>query len=548
MRTWMLSLLLLITSVTVVPLHAQQDAHLTAGDRVIVVPDVLSVHTQPNSSSTVVTELWGGYVTRIIAVNNDTPDETWVYLEDNAYGWVRGDQDSQPTLILYTADALDQMLADANAAVEADSTGVDAYLRRGTVFLSLHQYDDAVSDYSQAIDLASEDARLFEYRGKAYLDAGRYDESITDLLQALEGGVTTAGLLNRIAVAYYFADDADNAMDYYNQAIALESGWGLPYSNRGNLLSDFNQNRDAFADYDTAFEVDPYMVTALRNRAILHRDLEEYDAALSDLALAIEIDPFYADAYRTRARLYDLVFSEYDLALADYNQAIAIDPLNPQNFSDRGSFFNLQGDTQHAINDFKQALALDPQDYNASYNLGGIYGRLGQYPEALNTYTTAITVNSSDTALLLYRAQILLALERYPEALADTQAYMTGDHREDFVVTALFVEMSIYLQVGDYAAAAQDFQFGYAIWEEFARDYAYYGQGYWVAPQRADLITDLVTQAASAPDAETFIELGSLYMEFGQWENAITAYRNALTLAPNPEIQNLVSTIESTIR
>ncbi len=545
MRSWVVSLLLLIT---VVPLSAQQNLPLAAGDRVIVLPDVLPVHTQSNSSSAVVTDLWGGYVTRIIAVNRDNPGETWVYLENNAYGWVRSDQDSQPTLILYTPDALDQMLADASAAIEADSTAPDTYLQRGTVFLSLHQYDNAVRDYSEAIELGNEDPRLYEYRGKAYLDAERYDEAIADLLQALEGGVTAAGLLNRIAVAYYLADDANNAMDYYNQAIALESGWGLPYSNRGNLLSDFNQNRDAFADYDSAFEVDPYMVTALRNRAILHRDLEEYDAALSDLTLAIEIDPFYADAYRSRARLYDLVFSEYDLALADYNQAITIDPLNPQNFSDRGSFFNIQGDTQRAINDFKQALTLDPQDYNASYNLGGIYGRLGQYPEALNTYTTAITINPSDTALLLYRAQILLALERYSEALADTQAYMTEDHREDFVVTVLFVEMSIYLQLGDYEAAAQDFQFGYAMWEEFARDYAYYGQGYWVAPLRANLIMDLVTQANNAPSAETFIQLGSMYMEFGQWENAIAAFRSALSLAPNSEIQNLVSAIEATIR
>jgi tetratricopeptide (TPR) repeat protein len=60
----------------------------------------------------------------------------------------------------YSAEFLEQMVAEATQPSKPTPNNVEAYAARGSAYLGQRNYDLAIADYSRAIEMSPQDGRL----------------------------------------------------------------------------------------------------------------------------------------------------------------------------------------------------------------------------------------------------------------------------------------------------------------------------------------------------------------------------------------------------
>jgi tetratricopeptide (TPR) repeat protein len=536
-----------------------QDA-LAPGDRVLIDVGRMPVRTAPEMSGPIAAEVLRGMVSRVVAVQEDADGRTWLYLANNAYGWVLDTIEGEPTVIPYTDAALEQIITEATAIIETNPNDIQAYVERGTAYLSQRNYEASVADYTSAINLAPGDYRLLEYRGKAYLDSIDYEAVIRDIdvVTLATGEVTelTANTYNRAGIAHQWLENLGMSVFAYERALEIEPTYGVIYSNMGTLFDHYEMYDNALNHFAQAIEHDPYLSNAYVNRAITYQHLADYDAALTDFNTAIEVDPYDVHAYVRRAIFYSEVYRDWDAALMDYNRAIAIAPYDDRAYAERAVTYMFLGETELAIDDLKYAIELNPGNAHAYYNLAALYGNLGRYAEAVETYSRVMEINDRwDQSLLLYRPQGYIALNDYDLALADLDQFLADLNTENpdnlyFETTAYLIRGNVHAYLGDYDSAALDYQTALSTSYEFAVGYYVYGAGYRITTPRESLIGDLQSEAEANPDdPDAQLRLALLYLEFGRWQEARTTFQRyrELVSVPPQGLDTFISTLESLV-
>lgn len=155
------------------------------------------------------------------------------------------------------------------------------------------------------------------------------------------------------------AGRADDALDDFQKAIALDANCSLAIHNRAVTLAQQNQFAAALRDFNRVIELNPGLAVAYRNRAELLAALGRMDEAIADYNQAIESLPNNAQLFRGRAYGYQRL-GRFHEALADINRALDLSPNDAEILTQRGNLAAEQGDYDRAIADFRKALAIDP--------------------------------------------------------------------------------------------------------------------------------------------------------------------------------------------
>ena len=177
-----------------------------------------------------------------------------------------------------------------------------------------------------------------------------------------------ANINNRMATAQKSVDfnnrgaaeiskrDYQRAIQYFNQAIALNASQPEAYIGQGIAYSGLGNNLEAIQHYDKAIQLNSNFAEAYYNRGLSHYELGNEEKALEDYNLAIQNQPNYAQAYLERGGAhYEL--NNPSAAMADFQKAAQL--------------FSQQGDTQNhelaqKIIDYLQATTasnFDESDY-----------------------------------------------------------------------------------------------------------------------------------------------------------------------------------------
>ena len=532
------------------PAFAQPgDTAPVPGDRVLIAVDVLPVHVQPDAASDVAAHLQINMRSQVLAAQEDDQGQTWYYLRDNAYGWVPGQVDGESPFISYVDGLLDERIAAATQAIEADPQDVQALIARGVAYMSSNQNEAALADFTAAIALDPENARLYDYRGKAYLDMDEPTAALNDLDQAIALGRNLSNTYNRKGIAYDNLGDASRASAAYDQAIALAPGYGLLYSNKANLTYS-NDYNTTIAGYTQALELDPYLSTALVNRGNLYKNNGRYPQAYDDLNRAVEIDPWYGRGLVWRGIYYANVTGSWDLAFEDFNQAVMVDPEYANGWQQRGTAYAEIGWFEMSRSDLEKSVELDDSSEHAWFNLAYAYARLGQYEKAIDAYTKSMDLGDQyDSSACLYRGQVYAEIGQLNYAIADYEHYNWTINQSNsyFVIVGLLMEAHAYLQQGWFELARADFQNAYNVYPEMALGYGTWYMGWRVITGREDVLYDVQSQVQADPNnADLQFQMGILYLEFGQWKQASEHLHQYLELAeiPGPGFENFLATFD----
>lgn len=180
------------------------------------------------------------------------------------------------------------------------------------------------------------------------------------------------------------------------QAALVERG----YHNRGLAYLQAKQYADALQDFNQALAINARDASALVGRGTLFARTGSLDKALADLGRAIEIDPEYAEAYAKRCFTKMLLEHPRD-ALPDCEKAIAINPRHRDAQTNLGVVYAAINRTGDAEASYRRALDIEPSNPDANYNYGVLLAVLRRGEEARPFLTRACNARVADACSLL---------------------------------------------------------------------------------------------------------------------------------------------------
>ena len=194
-----------------------------------------------------------------------------------------------------------------------------ALIGKGNVLSRLERYQEALACYDRALQLSPE------------LDAAEQGRAVVlDAIHRL--GVAEAHCFR--ANTLYAIDQVAEAVEAFDQAIALCPEYADAWNGRGLALAELGELTDALACHDQAAALQPDRPGAHFNRSAALHSLGRDEEALAAADRALALDPGSAPALNNRGNALRAL-GRLSEALVSYDLAVAGDPQNAQSHFNR---------------------------------------------------------------------------------------------------------------------------------------------------------------------------------------------------------------------
>ncbi|MEM6366035.1 MAG: tetratricopeptide repeat protein [Planctomycetota bacterium] len=356
------------------------------------------------------------------------------------------------------------------------------------------------------------------------------------------------------------------------------------------VTSDDDDSR--LADLNSAIDVFPENIDALRERAGMKLKAGEIDSAVADLRTVLELDPTNQqiataavqqlvdldradDAvqllsqsieaqpseglYRLRAILHRMLDDD-EKAFADLNKALAMQPKDPVALLQRAEIALSRGDVQAAKQDLKAATDITPEVESVDQALAVrcyIAVEEGRVADAITDMKTLVERNPDDVARQMQLANLYLQDDRPRQAIEALSDVLQNDARN---VPILRTRGDAYLAVGEHAKAIEDYETALEAIEsdEHPSLTGILNNLAWVlatSPQdsvrngsRSLELGKRAVELTEESEAHILSTLAAGYAEVGDFENAVKWSQKAVDLGraeDNSQIQQLEEELES---
>ncbi len=259
-------------------------------------------------------------------------------------------------------------------------------------------------------------------------------------------------------------EDERKALDYYDQAIALDPNFAQAYVRvaeeydyfAGTSLSD---PKDALARakaaLQKALELDDTLAPAHAMLGILRVNEWDWAGAESEFKRALELNPNLARAHGTYGGYLTLMGRHIE-AMAEVKRAQELDPLNMRTKSGEGQALYNAHRFDEAIRQLQHVIELQPDFSFAHYFLGVSYAMKGMYPEAIVEYQKFSSLEGETTSFQIYLGYTYAMSGQREKALAILKNLKTT---KEYVSPA---ELAIlYTGLGDKEGAFQSLERAY---------------------------------------------------------------------------------------
>ena len=264
--------------------------------------------------------------------------------------------------------------------------------------------DEAISCYEKLLELNVENkAQVYYELGHLYLKKEDKLNSVSAFKLACDENSENPFYNNSLAYAYSKAELYDDAIEYYQKAIALnpDNEWtAIICQALGTLYAEVKENFvAAISTYQAGIILDP-------NNYELHLTLGDLYMAQGDTDSAIKT---YCDAILINNEDYKCYFKagmalwekQYiEEALVSFHKAVELNPDNYYTYNNLGTVY-LDGlnDAEEALDYFEEAISLNENYTMAYYNAARASEIMGFTNDAANYYQKAIDLNETTQEL-----------------------------------------------------------------------------------------------------------------------------------------------------
>jgi len=228
---------------------------------------------------------------------------------------------------------LEEALNNFNKALEIDSTFVEAFYGKSTVYYQQQNFKEAIKNFDEIIKLKPGIAALmldlWINKGVCHKKLGEYDEAIKCYEEALKINPKIGDTWTNLGNVLIELERYQEALDVFEKAIQLGSDQFahsyLAKNNKGSALLYLGKCNEALEIFNEVLEINPAFVPSLYGKGKALKDLNSPLEAIENFNKAIELDPNYAMAWYNKAIvLYDI--GQFKDALYCYSELYSMDP------------------------------------------------------------------------------------------------------------------------------------------------------------------------------------------------------------------------------
>lgn len=214
----------------------------------------------------------------------------------------------------------EEAISDVDMLLRQPGQNGRAYLLRSQIQLEQGDTLQAMHWVDTLLCISPFDRDALAFRGRLAIWQADYLLADSLLSQAImRGGIMADNYISR-AQARHELRRYDQAIEDYNEAIALSPRHFVGHYNRGLLLAHVGADNLALQDFDFVLQVDSLNTLALYNRALLRERTGNYSGAEDDITQILLDYPNFFNGYALRARCRREMGQE---ALAKADETIA---------------------------------------------------------------------------------------------------------------------------------------------------------------------------------------------------------------------------------
>jgi tetratricopeptide (TPR) repeat protein len=256
--------------------------------------------------------------------------------------------------------------------------------------------------------------------------------------------------------------EADQAIDHYQQAVALRPEYAEAHYNLGRLLVERGQLADAIAHYERTAAINPADAEAQNNLGVTLFGVGRADDAITHYQKALGIRPDYAEASCNLANAL-IAKGDLDGAIAQYKACLAAIPDQEEAQYNLASALLREGRTDEAIVEYQKVLHGHPESADAHANLGIALLAKGRARDAMAEYTKALQISPENLPALSNLAWLLAtssdsSLRNGSEAVRLAERAESTSSRSDKHSTVLRILAAAYAEAGQFGEAKETAQ------------------------------------------------------------------------------------------
>lgn len=285
-----------------------------------------------------------------------------------------------------------------------------AYSFRAESYIGLKKYNEAIDDVISALGIDRDRKAFYELQeladsafeqtvaklkvqkikepneqswdydlGIVYERAAKYNKAIAYYKESLEkeSNIITA---SRISSCYDDLGDYDKALEYCNQAIALDSVKANYLYEKANILDNAGRTQEAIKTMSDYIANTPDEPAGYYQRGWFKDHSGDIEGALEDYTMAITLQPNVAYAYLNRGVLYRLK-GENAKAESDFKQVVRLDSIPEEAECSFYAYYYL-GQKDKAIEILNTIL--DKDKMGNCYDAACLYSVMGEKEKALS--------------------------------------------------------------------------------------------------------------------------------------------------------------------
>lgn len=174
------------------------------------------------------------------------PDNEWTSIVCQALGAIYAEVKGN----------IEAAVATYQAGIILNPANYDLYISLGDIHMAEYDLDKAIKAYCDAILANPEDYRGYSKAGIALYEKDYIEEALVAYHKSIELNPDNAYAHNNLGILYLDGMmDAEEALEYFEQAIALKSDYTLAYFNAGRASQEMGFINDAANYYQMAIDL-----------------------------------------------------------------------------------------------------------------------------------------------------------------------------------------------------------------------------------------------------------------------------------------------------
>lgn len=207
-------------------------------------------------------------------------------------------------------------------------------------------------------------------------------------------------LINLLAISLAEQNKLNDAVKFFEKAIALNPNYAEAYNNLGTVMQKLNNLNQSIFHYKKAIEKKPNLFNAYLNLGHAYKMDGKIQEAISIYKQVIELNPNYAEAYNNLGNIFSFQNNEKE-AISNFDKSIRINKNFSQPYNNKGILLQKMGKLDEALACYKAAIKIDPNSADAQNNLGNLFYNICNNEEAIKQYEKASKIKPNEIRFVL---------------------------------------------------------------------------------------------------------------------------------------------------